>query len=192
MMGSDHRLCVVSTQLNCRTTHDVPHEIPPLRDWSSTLLRAHVDLCQWSSDVCCRLYGIVPCAVASREVVVDELYQKFLGIVSWHAPRQRCSPRRSQPSWWTSECYATCVAGASDVLCGCTSKPEFRIEGGLFRNLILERLRLPFQVAEAVCECGTDLDREGRHRAACTRSGRLRISHPRELWPGCVARLEQQ
>ena len=63
---------------------------------------------------------------------------------------------------------------ASDVLCGCPSKPEFRIEGGLFRTLILERLRLPLQVAEAVCECGTDLDREGRHRAACTRSGRLK------------------
>ena len=64
--------------------------------------------------------------------------------------------------------------GASDVLCGCPSKPEFRIEGGLFRTLILERLRLPLQVAEAVCECGADLDRKGRHRAACTRSGRLK------------------
>ena len=32
--------------------------------------------------------------------------------------------------------------GASDVLCGCSSKPEFRIEGGLFRTLILERLCL--------------------------------------------------
>ena len=37
-----------------------------------------------------------------------------------------------------------------------------------------ERLRLPLQVAEAVCECGDDLDREGRHRAACTRSGRMK------------------
>ena len=36
------------------------------------------------------------------------------------------------------------------------------------------RLRLPLQVAEAVCECGADLDREGRHRAACARSGRLK------------------
>ena len=109
-LGSDHRLCVVSTHLNCRTTHAVPRGIPHLRGWSSTLLRAHVDLCQWSSDVCSRLDGIVPCAVASREVVVDELYQKFLAILSWHAPRQRCSPRRSQPSLWTPECYATCVA----------------------------------------------------------------------------------
>ena len=74
-----------NTQLNCRTTHAVPRGIPHLRDWSSTLLRAHVDLCQWSSDVCSRLDGIVPCAVASREVVVDELYQKFLAILSWHA-----------------------------------------------------------------------------------------------------------
>ena len=55
--------------------------------------------------------------------------------------------------------------GASDVLCGCPSKPEFRIKGGLFRIPILERLRLPLQVAEAVCECGDDLDREEELRA---------------------------
>ena len=97
-MGSDHRLCVVSTQLNCRTTHHVPRGIPHLRDWSSTLLRVHVDLCQWSSDVCCWLDGVVPCDVATR------------GHSAWHAPRQRCFPRRSQPPWWTPECYATCVA----------------------------------------------------------------------------------
>ena len=64
--------------------------------------------------------------------------------------------------------------GASDVLCGCPSKPEFRIEAGLFRTLILERARLPLQVVEARCECGTPLDSRGRHRAACSRSGRLK------------------
>ena len=110
VMGSDHRLCVVSTQLNFRTNHDVSRGIFHLRDWSSTLFRTHVDLCQWSSDVSCRLDGVVPCDVASRAGVVDQLYQKFLAILSWHAPRQRCSPRRSQPSWWTPECFATCVA----------------------------------------------------------------------------------
>ena len=98
VMGSDHRLCVVSTQLNCRTTHHVPRGIPHLREWSSTLFRAHVDLCQWSSDVCCWLDGVVPCDVATR------------GHSAWHAPRQRCFHRRSQPSWWTPECFATCVA----------------------------------------------------------------------------------
>ena len=64
--------------------------------------------------------------------------------------------------------------GASDVLCGCPSKPEFRIEAGLFRTLILERARLPLQVVEARCECGTPLDSRGRHRPACSRSGRLK------------------
>ena len=39
---------------------------------------------------------------------------------------------------------------------------------------ILERLRLPLQVSEARCESGAFLDREGRHRAACARSGRLK------------------
>ena len=29
---------------------------------------------------------------------------------TWHVPRQRCSHRRSQPSWWTPECFATYVA----------------------------------------------------------------------------------
>ena len=61
--------------------------------------------------------------------------------------------------------------GASDVLSVC---PEYRIEAGLFRTLILERLRLPLQVTEKVCECGTMLDSTGRHRAACNRSGRLK------------------
>ena len=89
VMDSDHRLCVVSTQLNFRTNHDVSRGIFHLRDWLSTLFRTHVDLCQWSSDVSCRLDGVVPCDVASRAGVVDQLYQKFLAILSWHAPRQR-------------------------------------------------------------------------------------------------------
>ena len=38
--------------------------------------------------------------------------------------------------------------------------PEFRIEAGLFRTMILERLRLPLQASEAR-ECGAFLDREG-------------------------------
>ena len=64
--------------------------------------------------------------------------------------------------------------GASDVLCGCPSKPDFRIEAGLFRTIILERVRLPLQVAEVLCECGVPLGSRGRHRAACSRSGRLK------------------
>ena len=54
--------------------------------------------------------------------------------------------------------------GASEALSTCPSNPEFRIEAELFRTI----------VSEARCECGAILDREGRHRAACARSGRLK------------------
>ena len=64
--------------------------------------------------------------------------------------------------------------GSGEVFCGCPTAPEFQIQPSLFRTLILERLRLPLQVTEAHCECGARLDRCGRHRAACGRSGRLR------------------
>ena len=64
--------------------------------------------------------------------------------------------------------------GSGEVFCGCPTGPEFQIQPSLFRTLILERLRLPPLVAEAHCECGARLDRCGRHRAACGRSGRLR------------------
>ena len=76
--------------------------------------------------------------------------------------------------------------GASDTLSVCPSKPEFRIEAGLFRTLILERLRLPLQVTEKVCECGILLDSTGRHRAACNRSGRLKT---RAQAPHCFLEL---
>ena len=65
--------------------------------------------------------------------------------------------------------------GASDVLHGTPTAPEFRVEPHLFRTLILDRLRLPLPLTEANCECGSRLDVFGRHRAACPRSGRLRV-----------------
>ena len=68
----------------------------------------------------------------------------------------------------------SCQAGASDVLHGAPTGPEFKVEPHLFRTLVLERLRLPLPVTEAFCEFGSPLDVWGRHRAACPRSGRLR------------------
>ena len=45
----------------------------------------------------------------------------------------------------------------------------------LFRTLLLERLQLPLQITEAECEgCQAPLDPLGRHRASCTRSGRVK------------------
>ena len=64
--------------------------------------------------------------------------------------------------------------GSSNVLHGCPTRPEFTVEPELFRTLILERLRLPLAVADAVCECGALVDTRGRHRAACPHSGWLR------------------
>ena len=63
---------------------------------------------------------------------------------------------------------------SSNVLHGCPTSPEFRVEAALYRTLILERLRLNLAVTEGRCECGDWVDSEGRHRAACPHSGRLR------------------
>ena len=64
--------------------------------------------------------------------------------------------------------------GAGDVFHGSPTHHEFEVQPGLFRTLILERLRLPLHVTDVQCECGSTLDRMGRHRAACARSGRLK------------------
>ena len=64
--------------------------------------------------------------------------------------------------------------GASAVLCGAPTKPEFQLQPSGFRTAVLERMRLPLDLTEAFCECGGVIDSQGRHRAACPRSGRLR------------------
>ena len=52
---------------------------------------------------------------------------------------------------------------------------EYTVPPHLFRVLLLERLRLPLPVTEAVCEgCHACLDVYGYHRAACSRTGRLK------------------
>ena len=60
------------------------------------------------------------------------------------------------------------------VFRGAPTGPEFKLAPDLFRTLVLERMRLPLQVSEAHCECGLPLGVQGRHRAACPRSGRLK------------------
>ena len=59
-------------------------------------------------------------------------------------------------------------AGASDVLCGCPTAPDHTagVQDDCVREVAVE------SVADH-CECGAALDRCGRHRAACPRSGRL-------------------
>ena len=51
---------------------------------------------------------------------------------------------------------------------------EYTVQPVLFRTLLLERTRLPIQVTESRCECGSPLNKLGRHRGACPRSRRLR------------------
>ena len=58
-----------------------------------------------------------------------------------------------------------------------------------------ERLRLPLQVTEIVCKCGTVLDSTGRRRAACSRSGRLKtgeLLRRRGPWTGFAEKQERQ
>ena len=72
---------------------------------------------------------------------------------------------------------------ASLVLCGSPTSREFTVKPHLFRTIILERLRLPLFVTDAMCECSAVLDARGPHRAACPRSGSNR-AHPGLSLPG--------
>ena len=58
-----------------------------------------------------------------------------------------------------SRCRETC----STVL---QPTHEFEVQPGLFRKLILERLRLPLHVTDAQCECGSTLDRIGTSQSS--------------------------
>ena len=42
--------------------------------------------------------------------------------------------------------------GASALVCGAPTGPEFTLQPGVFRTLVLERLRLPLQITESHCE----------------------------------------
>ena len=81
--------------------------------------------------------------------------------------------------------------GASDVLCGCPSKPEFRIEAGLFRTLILERARLPLQVVEAVANAGLRWTAEvaTEPRAAVQEDSKRGLLLQSAHWQECAAKL---
>ena len=69
--------------------------------------------------------------------------------------------------------HSGCNAGAA--LAHAPTSKEYTIPPQLFRVLLLERLQLPLPVTEAICEgCHSALDVRGRHRAACTLSGRVK------------------
>ena len=69
--------------------------------------------------------------------------------------------------------HSSCNAGAA--LAHAPTTKEYTIPPQLFRVLLLERLQLPLPVTEVTCEgCHSVLDARGRHRAACTLSGRVK------------------
>ena len=84
---------------------------------------------------------------------------------SWSLPSHAPQTRRS--------CVLTQNPCTSAVLHEVPRGMEFKVTPEHFRTLILERLRLPLQTMDAH-ECGALLDVQGRHRAVCPRSGRLR------------------
>ena len=55
--------------------------------------------------------------------------------------------------------------GAGDVFHSSPTHHEFEVQPGLFRTLILERLRLPLHVTDAQRECGSTLDQMGTFRS---------------------------
>ena len=68
-----------------------------------------------------------------------------------------------------------CGFNAGAALAHCPTAPEYTTPPHLFRTLLLERLQLSLQVTEARCKgCHALLDTLGRHRASCTRSGRVK------------------
>ena len=64
--------------------------------------------------------------------------------------------------------------GAGALFHGSPTQLEYQVQPVQFRTLLLERMRLPLEITEARCECGSQLDKLGRRRGACPRSGRLR------------------
>ena len=51
--------------------------------------------------------------------------------------------------------------GRGEVFHGSPTWVEFQLQPGIYRTLLLERLRLPLHITEARCECGARLDRGG-------------------------------
>ena len=66
--------------------------------------------------------------------------------------------------------------GASAVLCGAPTGPEFTLQPGMFRTLVFERLRLPLQITES------HLRVRGAFRPAGPPQGSLPRGCVRERW----------
>ena len=57
--------------------------------------------------------------------------------------------------------------GSGDVFHGSPTQVEFQLQPGIYRTLLLERLRLPLHITDARCECGARCDQAGRRSSIC-------------------------
>ena len=96
----------------------------------------------------------------------------FVDRPGWHQLRTGVRPRRGlfpiqRVATWSAVsrifpiehhvAHLLSDAGASDVLYGVPTGPEFKVKQRFFRTHVLERLRLPMPVTEVFCECGNPL-----------------------------------
>ena len=81
----------------------------------------------------------------------------------------RCTAARGAHLRSHSGCDAGVVLAHAPTSPECTVAPFL-----LFRVILMEMLLLPLPVTESECSCGAPLDLQGRHRAACSFSGRLK------------------
>ena len=81
----------------------------------------------------------------------------------------------SQPASRRAHLRSHSGRNAGIALAHAPTAPEYTIPAHLFRVLLLERLGLPLPISDDRCDgCHERLDPWGRHRAACTRTGRIR------------------
>ena len=126
------------------------------------------------------------------QAAATELDQKgFWWRPAWaelHAGRRPPQSETREPGewphgwqYWASSVFDTHFTrcwhsrNAGVVFSHAPTTVEFTVPPHLFRVLLLERLQLPLPLTEATCNgCHEPKDPLGRHRAACTRTGRIK------------------
>ena len=119
----------------------------------------------------------------------------FVGRPSWNNIRVGIQPEgdiRTEPGGWPHGWQYTVSSSPEHnfkknvvlnwPICVHIQGQSFEQRRCSLRTIILERVRLPLQVTEVRCECGTPLDSRGCRRVACSQSGRLNSrTHTNEI-----------